>query len=94
MEFFESLGFACPEHKGIADFLQEVTSRKDQKVCSRPLHTLHHHACTDSSQHHVNCKHKATFKKFDTSSSDHFARFMSPQPCAHCQQDLLQPSVC
>ena len=35
MEFFESLGFACPERKGIADFLQEVTSRKDQKV---PLH--------------------------------------------------------
>ena len=32
MEFFESLGFACPERKGIADFLQEVTSRKDQKV--------------------------------------------------------------
>lgn len=32
MEFFEGLGFACPERKGIADFLQEVTSRKDQKV--------------------------------------------------------------
>ncbi|KAK9820341.1 hypothetical protein WJX72_009201 [[Myrmecia] bisecta] len=31
MEFFESLGFKCPERKGIADFLQEVTSRKDQK---------------------------------------------------------------
>lgn len=31
-EFFESLGFACPERKGVADFLQEVTSRKDQKV--------------------------------------------------------------
>lgn len=32
MEFFEGLGFACPERKGVADFLQEVTSRKDQKV--------------------------------------------------------------
>lgn len=30
--FFESLGFRCPERKGIPDFLQEVTSRKDQKV--------------------------------------------------------------
>jgi hypothetical protein len=30
MEFFNQLGFACPERKGIADFLQEVTSRKDQ----------------------------------------------------------------
>eukprot|EP00891_Asterochloris_glomerata_P005114 jgi/Astpho2/5114/Aster-06326 len=31
MDFFESLGFACPERKGIADFLQEVTSRRDQE---------------------------------------------------------------
>uniref|UniRef100_A0A0E0LZZ7 ABC transporter domain-containing protein n=1 Tax=Oryza punctata TaxID=4537 RepID=A0A0E0LZZ7_ORYPU len=30
-EFFKSLGFKCPERKGVADFLQEVTSRKDQK---------------------------------------------------------------
>lgn len=47
MDFFESLGFACPERKGIADFLQEVTSRKDQKVSSWPcgsftLHALLH----------------------------------------------------
>ncbi|TKW15301.1 hypothetical protein SEVIR_5G228700v4 [Setaria viridis] len=31
LEFFESLGFRCPERKGVADFLQEVTSKKDQK---------------------------------------------------------------
>ncbi|KAL5700491.1 drug-responsive transcription factor pdr3 [Ranunculus cassubicifolius] len=30
LEFFEDCGFRCPERKGIADFLQEVTSRKDQ----------------------------------------------------------------
>ncbi|XP_061356268.1 pleiotropic drug resistance protein 1-like isoform X2 [Gastrolobium bilobum] len=30
IEFFESMGFKCPERKGVADFLQEVTSRKDQ----------------------------------------------------------------
>ncbi|ESW33241.1 hypothetical protein PHAVU_001G054400 [Phaseolus vulgaris] len=30
LEFFESLGFKCPERKGVADFLQEVTSKKDQ----------------------------------------------------------------
>ncbi|KAK8938653.1 putative pleiotropic drug resistance protein 7 [Platanthera zijinensis] len=29
-QFFESMGFKCPERKGYADFLQEVTSRKDQ----------------------------------------------------------------
>ncbi|KAG9158611.1 hypothetical protein Leryth_019216 [Lithospermum erythrorhizon] len=31
LEFFESVGFRCPERKGVADFLQEVTSMKDQK---------------------------------------------------------------
>ncbi|KAJ8452690.1 hypothetical protein Cgig2_005026 [Carnegiea gigantea] len=30
LEFFESLGFKLPPRKGVADFLQEVTSRKDQ----------------------------------------------------------------
>ncbi|CAI9270844.1 unnamed protein product [Lactuca saligna] len=31
LEFFELMGFKCPERKGVADFLQEVTSRKDQQ---------------------------------------------------------------
>ena len=31
LEFFEYMGFKCPERKGIADFLQEVTSKKDQQ---------------------------------------------------------------
>ncbi|PIA64438.1 hypothetical protein AQUCO_00100133v1 [Aquilegia coerulea] len=31
LEFFETMGFKCPPRKGIADFLQEVTSRKDQE---------------------------------------------------------------
>ncbi|KAG6547995.1 hypothetical protein Mapa_010429 [Marchantia paleacea] len=31
LEFFEDCGFKCPERKGVADFLQEVTSRKDQQ---------------------------------------------------------------
>ncbi|CAI0544500.1 unnamed protein product, partial [Linum tenue] len=30
LEFFQSLGFQLPPRKGVADFLQEVTSRKDQ----------------------------------------------------------------
>ncbi|PHU15684.1 Pleiotropic drug resistance protein 1 [Capsicum chinense] len=29
--FFESMGFKCPDRKGVADFLQEVTSKKDQQ---------------------------------------------------------------
>ncbi|KAG5535252.1 hypothetical protein RHGRI_023138 [Rhododendron griersonianum] len=31
IEFFEHCGFRCPPRKGIADFLQEVVSRKDQE---------------------------------------------------------------
>ncbi|KAJ0683765.1 putative ABC-type sulfate transporter [Helianthus annuus] len=31
LEFFEHVGFKCPERKGVADFLQEVTSKKDQE---------------------------------------------------------------
>ncbi|KAF6148984.1 hypothetical protein GIB67_002984 [Kingdonia uniflora] len=31
IDFFERCGFRCPERKGAADFLQEVTSKKDQE---------------------------------------------------------------
>ncbi|PHT32774.1 Pleiotropic drug resistance protein 1 [Capsicum baccatum] len=31
LAFFESMGFKCPDRKGVADFLQEVTSKKDQQ---------------------------------------------------------------
>ncbi|GLJ18633.1 hypothetical protein SUGI_0332060 [Cryptomeria japonica] len=31
LEFFDSMGFRCPDRKGVADFLQEVTSLKDQE---------------------------------------------------------------
>ncbi|XP_030503175.2 pleiotropic drug resistance protein 3 isoform X2 [Cannabis sativa] len=31
LEFFEGCGFRCPERKGVADFVQEVISKKDQE---------------------------------------------------------------
>ncbi|PHT32486.1 Pleiotropic drug resistance protein 1 [Capsicum baccatum] len=31
LAFFESMGFKCPDRIGVADFLQEVTSKKDQQ---------------------------------------------------------------
>jgi ABC-2 type transporter len=31
LEFFQSVGFRCPERKAVADFLQEVTSKRDQE---------------------------------------------------------------
>ena len=48
--FFESLGFKLPPRKGTADFLQEITSQKDQAVSSGTLHAstwlnLHDHVC-------------------------------------------------
>lgn len=35
--FFEACGFRCPERKGVPDFLQEVTSKKDQVLPTAPL---------------------------------------------------------
>ncbi|TMW90131.1 hypothetical protein EJD97_016159 [Solanum chilense] len=35
LEFFEYMGFRCPERKGEADFLLEVTSREDQEQYSK-----------------------------------------------------------
>ncbi|KAK4835862.1 hypothetical protein QYF36_015451 [Acer negundo] len=31
IDFFQDCGFRCPQRKGVADFLQEVISRKDQE---------------------------------------------------------------
>ncbi|PRQ59076.1 putative ABC transporter, P-loop containing nucleoside triphosphate hydrolase [Rosa chinensis] len=31
LDFFKSMGFKCPERKCVADFLQEVTSKKDKE---------------------------------------------------------------
>ncbi|CAI8592699.1 unnamed protein product [Vicia faba] len=31
LQFFKDCGFWCPERKGVADFLQEITSKKDQR---------------------------------------------------------------
>lgn len=37
MTFFRSLGFDIPKRKGIPDFLQEVSGKKDQEVTPPPL---------------------------------------------------------
>ena len=36
--FFESCGFKCPDRKGVPDFLQEVTSKKDQVSAGLLVH--------------------------------------------------------
>ncbi|KAK1396864.1 ABC transporter G family member 32 like [Heracleum sosnowskyi] len=44
LDFFASMGFQCPERKNVADFLQEVISKKDQEqywvVRDRPYHYI------------------------------------------------------
>jgi ABC-type multidrug transport system ATPase subunit len=61
MEFFESCGFKLPDRKGIADFLQEVTSRKDQEQYwadkSRPYHFISVREFSEAFRHfHVGVK--------------------------------------
>lgn len=41
MPFFHSLGFAIPARKGVADFLQEVTSRKVRSLRLSAKHRAH-----------------------------------------------------
>ena len=53
--FFESLGFKLPPRKGTADFLQEITSQKDQAVRLGTLHgsiwlIMHLHACLNQAR--------------------------------------------
>ncbi|KAI6681764.1 hypothetical protein NL676_035645 [Syzygium grande] len=43
LEFFESVGFRCPDRKGVADYLQEVTSRKDQRQYWVNEESLYHY---------------------------------------------------
>ena len=40
LEFFELKGFKCPERKGVADFLQEVSLRKGRGVSISAIHFL------------------------------------------------------
>ncbi|CAI0410737.1 unnamed protein product [Linum tenue] len=48
LDFFEYVGFKCPERKGVADFLQEVTSKNDQKqYWSKPEETYRYISVPD-----------------------------------------------
>ena len=52
------MGFECPERKGVADFLQEVTSKNDQQVwisCALLGHA-HVHACPDACGFAIRCQ--------------------------------------
>ncbi|KAG5535254.1 hypothetical protein RHGRI_023140 [Rhododendron griersonianum] len=56
VEFFEHCGFRCPPRKGIADFLQEVVSRKDQGQYWYPTNQTYTYVSVEDFE--------MTFKKF------------------------------
>ncbi|XP_074275948.1 pleiotropic drug resistance protein 1-like [Silene latifolia] len=47
LDFFETVGFRCPDRKGVADFLQEVTSKKDQEQYWSRRHMPYHFITTE-----------------------------------------------
>ncbi|KAJ7527147.1 hypothetical protein O6H91_16G039300 [Diphasiastrum complanatum] len=58
LHFFGTLGFKCPERKGVADFLQEVTSQKDQQQYWSDSTKPYHYVSVDEfarafSEYHV-----------------------------------------
>ncbi|WVZ68984.1 hypothetical protein U9M48_017853 [Paspalum notatum var. saurae] len=61
LEFFERCGFRCPERKGVADFLQEVTSKKDQEQYWIQSEKPYHHVSVPD--------FVAKFKKFHMGKS-------------------------
>ena len=59
--FFESCGFRCPERKGVPDFLQEVTSKKDQVLTCTISHFFplsQFHIQSPSNGLHQGARHK------------------------------------
>lgn len=71
-QYFAGMGFYCPERKGVADFLQEVTSRKDQEV-SRRQHSM----CAASTAHACRCL-------FGTASQSALLSCGRPRKAAFC----------
>ena len=59
LPFFSSVGMDCPARKADSDFLQEVTSRKDQQVrllfAPQPAQHSHSATTTLSDQYHSLC---------------------------------------
>ncbi|PHU26671.1 Pleiotropic drug resistance protein 13 [Capsicum chinense] len=92
--FFESLGFQLPSRKGVADFLQEVTSRKDQARYwadnSRPYEFIPVETIAEAFR---NSRYSQDLKSsllapYDISKSHHLA--LSTKKFAACRLELLR----
>ncbi|KAK4754744.1 hypothetical protein SAY87_008501 [Trapa incisa] len=80
LEFFECMGFRCPERKGIADFLQDVTSRKDQEQYWAQEHQEYHYVSVDEFAEAY--KSFRVGKEVDQELSVPFDRLMNHHPAA------------
>nr|XP_010316522.1 ABC transporter G family member 31-like isoform X2 [Solanum lycopersicum] len=92
--FFESLGFQLPSRKGVADFLQEVTSRKDQAQywadTSRPYEFIPVEAIAEAFRNSRYCQDlKSSLSvPYDRSKSHHLA--LSKTKFAESRLELLK----
>lgn len=72
LEFFEGCGFRCPERKGVADFLQEVISRKDQSQYWHRTEQTHSYVSVDTLSKKF--KESSFGKKLDEAISEAFTK--------------------
>ncbi|XP_052192050.1 pleiotropic drug resistance protein 3-like [Diospyros lotus] len=70
LELFEDCGFRCPERKGIADFLQEVLSVKDQAQYWHRTEQIHRFVSVDMFSRKF--KESASGKKLDEELLEQF----------------------
>ncbi|XP_059652222.1 pleiotropic drug resistance protein 3-like isoform X3 [Cornus florida] len=72
LEFFEHCGFRCPQRKGVADFLQEVISRKDQAQYWHRTEQIHNYVSVDMFSRKF--KESPSGKKLDEELSKSFVK--------------------
>ena len=86
LPFFETLGFALPERADAAVFLQEVTSRNDQKVPAS-IHHFDVHPYVKNSGMHPHTQHSwSLFEVRLLSASTTLPSTISNKPRGHvCQ---------
>ncbi|CAK9136210.1 unnamed protein product [Ilex paraguariensis] len=75
LDFFESCGFRCPDRKGVADFLQEVMSRKDQAQYWHQTEQGYRYVSVDMLS--MKFKESAMGKKLDEELSEPFMKSQS-----------------
>ncbi|XP_057469929.1 pleiotropic drug resistance protein 3-like isoform X1 [Actinidia eriantha] len=87
LQFFEDCGFRCPERKGVADFLQEVISKKDQaQYWHRPEQT---YSYISVDMFLMKFKQSPYGKKLDEDLSEPFMKSQSHKNAISCSMYSL-----